>query len=183
MVAIDAWRIFILQIDVAFDPGAEVMGVTWDIVFPLARLDAAQAADAFCGIDAERPTVLGPVIPRNGWHRAAVCCGFPGGCCCLRRESVCRHCCGATSNGASKTTQKVATLSLLLLELFVLFHFELLPAKRRLCRVSLATRVGVVGRRVFDIRVAQVVRDASHHGILAGSAPVCSQGIDKIILG
>src|SRR5208282_1951387 len=70
-LAVDVRRVLAFQIDVTLDPGAEVMGVAGNLVFRLARLDAAQAADAFCGIDAESPTVLGPVIARDVryWRR------------------------------------------------------------------------------------------------------------------
>src|SRR6202158_886948 len=68
VLAVDARPVLALQIDVALDPGAEVMSVAGDLVFRLARLDAAQAADAFRGINAERPTVLAPVIARDRRH-------------------------------------------------------------------------------------------------------------------
>ncbi len=54
-----------LEIDVALHPGAEMVRVARNVVFALAGLDAAQAADAFRGIDAERPAVLGPVVIRG----------------------------------------------------------------------------------------------------------------------
>jgi hypothetical protein len=62
VVAIDARFIFTFQIDIPLHPGAEMMRILGDVVFRLARLDATQAADALCGIDAERPAMLGPVV-------------------------------------------------------------------------------------------------------------------------
>src|SRR3990172_4130251 len=72
MVAVDARLVFALQIDVALDPGAKVMRVASNIIFPLACLDATQAADALGGIDAEAPAVLGPVVVRGGKRTAAL---------------------------------------------------------------------------------------------------------------
>ena len=65
-MAVDAGFAFALQIDVALHPGVEVMRRERNVVFPLARFDAAQAADAFRGIDAERPAVFRPVVIRRG---------------------------------------------------------------------------------------------------------------------
>ena len=65
--------VFAFQIDIALDPGAEVMRVERNIVFYLAGLDTAQAADALPGIDAERPLVLGPVVAGDcRWRAVAV---------------------------------------------------------------------------------------------------------------
>src|SRR5208337_428446 len=68
-LAIDVRRVFTFQIDIALDPGAEVMRVERDIVFRLAGLDTAQAADALPGINPECPLVLGPVVPGNVRYR------------------------------------------------------------------------------------------------------------------
>ncbi len=57
-MAVDARSVLAFQIDVALDPGAEVVRVPGDIVLTLARLDATQAADALRGIDPESPRCL-----------------------------------------------------------------------------------------------------------------------------
>src|ERR1700690_685055 len=101
------------------------MRVSGDIVFFLARLDAAQAADAFRGIDTERPTVLAPVISRN--NGIGRCLRSRRG---LWGDGACRRCGGAIGQGASKTTQKVAPFYFVLLELLFLFHCRA-PGKKR----------------------------------------------------
>src|SRR3972149_3200464 len=143
-LAVDASLLFSLQRHVALDPGAEVRGIKWNIIFPLARLDTAQAADTFFSVDAERPSVLAPIVVRNGRPRTTGR-GRAGS----RSGGIYRHRGRAAGDNAAEATQKIATLSLLLLELFfrlvleVLLpvHFAVLLANLQFCRVSLASRV------------------------------------------
>src|ERR1019366_6140753 len=89
----EASGLFALQGHVSLDPRAEVMRVQGNIIFLLACLDAAQAADAFGGIDAERPSMLGPVI---SWdcrvRRHFGCRRFRSRCDSSRRYCTCRRC-------------------------------------------------------------------------------------------
>src|ERR1019366_7517212 len=127
-LTVDASGLFALQGHVSLDPRAEVMRVQGNIIFLLACLDAAQAADAFGGIDAERPSMLGPVI---SWDCRV---GRHFGCRCLRsgrrdsscRYSTCRCCCRATCKSTSETAQKFSPPLLLAFELFLVFHLHVL---------------------------------------------------------
>ena len=50
------------EVDIAFNPGAEVVCAPNDIVFGLAGLNTTQATDALGGINAIGPTMLCPVV-------------------------------------------------------------------------------------------------------------------------
>ena len=104
------------------------MCIQRNIIFLLARLDAAQAADALGGIDAECPLMLGPVISRycrdrrrlglrrlrNGRNDSS------------RRYGTCRRGCRATCKGASEAAEKFSPSLLLAFELFPVFHLHVL---------------------------------------------------------
>src|SRR5450759_457862 len=122
MLAVDSRFVLALQGDVALDPGAEVIRVQRNVVFLLAGLDATQAADACFGIDVEPPLMPCPIV---SWYRrlgGRCCCR--GGRRCRRRYRVCSHCRGAACDGASETTQKIATLLVVWLKSFVLVHLQ-----------------------------------------------------------
>src|SRR6185369_8437380 len=65
LLTFDANLLFALQIDVALNPGAELVRVGRDVIFGLASLDETQKANAFGGVNAKRPLVLGPVVIRR----------------------------------------------------------------------------------------------------------------------
>src|SRR6516225_11004319 len=102
------------------------MCVCGNIVFLLAGFDAAQTPNAFGGIYAECPTVLGPVISRDcRVRRYWRCCGLFAGEG-LQRPRIRRYGCGAACQGPYEPTQEFASLSLLFLEFFFIFHLVLL---------------------------------------------------------
>ena len=142
-------------------------------VFGLARLDAAQAADAFRGIDSERPTMLGPIVSRDCRRR-----GFAGrGCRGLSRNGAGGDRCGTARQSAAETGQKFATLLFVLLEFVLHVHVAMLPNEIRFrCRL-LAGRAGVIGRHAVDVRVAHILDHAGHHRVLARAALV---GLERI---
>ncbi len=120
LLTVDVGVLVALEIDVALDPGAELVGVARNVVFDLARLDTTQAADAFCGIDTERPAMLSPVIARNGrW--SGFCCSL-GGCGGVLCDGTGRNRHGAARKGTSETSQKLAAVTFVLLALVLLVH-------------------------------------------------------------
>ena len=122
-LAVDARLVLAVQFDIALDPGAEMVRVAGDVVFSLAGFDAAQAADAFGGIDAKGPLVLVPIVAgdRRGRRRARRGLRF------LRQHGARRHRGGATGNRNSQTFEKGPARGLPLPQLLVFSHFECPP--------------------------------------------------------
>ena len=98
------------QVDVALDPGAEVVRIARHVVLALARLDAAQAADALGGIDAERPS--GAWSSRNPWSGTsrprARLGSWPARVLARRRSAARRGRCAGAGGGAAELAQELA---------------------------------------------------------------------------
>ena len=64
-MAVYTWFVITFQVNIAFNPGTEMMGVTWHIIFRLAGFYAAQATNALRRVNAVRPAVFRPVKIRS----------------------------------------------------------------------------------------------------------------------
>jgi hypothetical protein len=100
------------------------MRVFGDIVFPLARLDATQATDAFGRIDAECPAMLCPVITGHGGDRRRAPAGCSIG---VSHQNLGRYGGSRARDGASEQAQEFAACFLTLMWSF--FHFAGAPGR------------------------------------------------------